>query len=110
MLSVYDASNSVEAYMILNLLESEGIKGRVDGEFLTGGVGELQAIGIVQVAVADQDYDAAKRIVTQWEAEQPSEEAEEELTPKPSYTLFAFCFGTVFGACLMLLILSNPLG
>lgn len=92
--------------MILNLLECEGIKGRVDGEFLTGGVGELQAIGIVQVAVADQDYDSAKRIVAKWEEEHPLDEEGDAAPKQPISALLAFCFGAVFGAFLMFLILS----
>lgn len=72
MKTLYQASNALEAHMILNLLEIEGISGRVDGEFLQGGIGELPAAGLVRVMVAEDDYHAAKEIVNRWEASQPS--------------------------------------
>lgn len=31
---VYQASNAVEAHMILHLLEQQGLAGRIDGEYL----------------------------------------------------------------------------
>ena len=71
MKTLYQASNALEAHMILNLLEIEGISGRIDGEFLQGGVGELPAAGLVRVMVAEEDYQAAKEIVNRWEAAQP---------------------------------------
>jgi len=45
--------------MILDLLNQEGIEGRVEGEYLQGGVGELQAINIVRVVVGESDYSEA---------------------------------------------------
>ena len=48
---LYEAANTVEAHMILNLLEQSSLSARIDGEYLQGGVGELQAIGIVRVMV-----------------------------------------------------------
>lgn len=74
---LYNASNSIEGHMILNLLEQEGLRARIDGEYLQGGVGELQAIGLVRVLVEDEDYEAAKQIVDRWDAYQP------ETTPAP---------------------------
>ncbi len=71
MTPLYQASNAVEAYMILHLLEQKGLSGRVDGEYLQGGIGELPAAGLVRVMVADQDYAAAKAIVDEWDAAQP---------------------------------------
>mgnify|MGYP001059556820 CR=1 FL=1 len=71
MILVYEANNSVEAHMILNLLEQAGIKGRIDGEYLQGGVGELQAFGIVRVLVEEADETEARRIIKEWEAKQP---------------------------------------
>lgn len=41
---VFTASTGVEAHMVLNLLEQEGIEGRIEGEYLQGGVGDLQAM------------------------------------------------------------------
>lgn len=65
---VYEASNTLDAYMIFNLLLQEGIQGRVDGEYLAGGIGELQAINLVRVMVDKDDYDQAIKIIREWEA------------------------------------------
>lgn len=71
---VYEASNAVEAHMILHLLEQQGLAGRIDGEYLQGGVGELPATGFVKVMVSESDHAAAKEIVDQWDAIQPEQE------------------------------------
>lgn len=60
--------------MILHLLEQQGLAGRIDGEYLQGGVGELPAIGLVKVLVSETDHAAAKEIVDRWDAEQPPQE------------------------------------
>ena len=65
MKSVYETSNSLEAHMILNLLSQEGIVGRIDGEYLLGGMGELQAMGFIRVLVPDNFYDKALKIIAQ---------------------------------------------
>lgn len=60
--------------MILHLLEQQGLKGRIDGEYLQGGVGELPATGLVKVMVAENDHAAAREIVDRWNAVQPEQE------------------------------------
>lgn len=72
MKKLYDASNTLEAHMILNLLEQQGLSGRVDGDYLQGGIGELPASGLVKVMVEEKDFDAARKLIEQWEAAQPS--------------------------------------
>jgi hypothetical protein len=64
---VYEASIALDAYMVFNLLLQEGIHGRVDGEHLAGGVGELQAMNLVRVMVDAEDYDRAMKIIQEWE-------------------------------------------
>ena len=65
---VYNASNSIEAYLIKNLLEQQEIVAYVFGDYLQGGVGEIPAIGLVTVNVSDSDYTRAKEIVDEWDA------------------------------------------
>ena len=65
---VYHASNSIEAYLIKNLLEQQEIPAYVFGDYLQGGVGEIPAIGLVTVNVSDSDYTRAKEIVDEWDA------------------------------------------
>ena len=68
MMVVYHASNSIEAYLIKNLLEQQEIPAYVFGDYLQGGVGEIPAIGLVTVNVSDSDYTRAKEIVDEWDA------------------------------------------
>ena len=65
---VYHASNSIEAYLIKNLLEQQEILAYVFGDYIQGGVGEIPAIGLVTVNVSDSDYTRAKEIVDEWDA------------------------------------------
>ena len=65
---VYHASNSIEAYLIKNLLEQQEIPAYVFGDYLQGGIGEIPAIGLVTVNVSDSDYTKAKEIVDEWDA------------------------------------------
>ncbi len=68
MIVVYNAANSIEAYLIKNLLEQQEIPAYVFGDYLQGGVGEIPAIGLVTVNVSDSDYTNAKEIVNAWDA------------------------------------------
>lgn len=73
MKKVYEAQNSLEAHMILNMLEQAGLNARIDGEYLQGGIGELPAIGVVRVMVDERDYADARAIVEEWDAAQQAE-------------------------------------
>lgn len=106
MKSIYEASTALDAHMILNLLEQEGIKGRVDGEYLPGAVGEIQAINLVRVMVDESDYEKASQIIRDWEAIEV--EKEEEKTKKPATGVSAFLFGLVLGGSLILWAYNTP--
>ncbi len=54
--------------MIKNMLANEGLESQIEGEYLQGGVGELQAIGIVRLMVDDADYLQAMEIIQKWES------------------------------------------
>lgn len=71
--------------MVLNLFENAGLSGRIDGEYLQGGMGELPVMGLVRVMVDDADYDEARTIVKQWESDQTSPEP--SITEKKSSSL-----------------------
>lgn len=66
MIVVYNASNSIEAHLIKNLLEQQEVPAYVFGDYLQGGVGEIQAIGLVTVNVSDSDHTKAKEIIDAW--------------------------------------------
>ena len=67
-MTVYHASNSIEAYLIKNLLEQQEIAAYVFGDYIQGGVGEIPSICLVTVNVSDTDYIRAKEIVDEWDA------------------------------------------
>jgi hypothetical protein len=75
MKKVFDAANNVEAHMVLHMLENQGIEGRIEGEHLSGGVGELPVTGLVRVLVNDADVPRARSIIDEWEKKQPGEPA-----------------------------------
>jgi hypothetical protein len=85
MITVYNASNSIEAYLIKNLLEQQEIPAYVFGDYLQGGVGEIPAIGLVTVNVADADYAKAKAIVDAWDSSTPIENIDENFGLSPVY-------------------------
>lgn len=104
---VYEASNTLEAQMMLNLIEQAGVTGQIVGGDLQGAMGELQAIGLVKVMVDEHYADHAKQIIAEWEAERPTE--------TPSYNKFdrlnfGFIFwlvgGIIFGLYLINLLVS----
>jgi hypothetical protein len=105
MKSVYEASSGLDAHMVLNLLEQHGIAGRIEGEYLQGGIGELSAMGFVHVLVDEENYAAAMQIISEWEAIQPPDEK-----PKPetstSIALRIFISGVFVGAVIMYWILK----
>jgi hypothetical protein len=100
MKSVYEASTGLDAHMILNLLEMRGISGRIEGEYLQGGIGELQAMGMVRVMVEEKDYEEARQIISEWESIQTPEEEIRPDTP-PAGNLGSFAYGLIVGAVLM---------
>ena len=69
---LYEAANTVEAHMIINLLEQSNLTSRIDGEFLQGGAGELQAFGTVRVMIKESNYDEAAEVIKLWESMAPN--------------------------------------
>lgn len=86
--------------MILDLLGQQRIVGRIEGEYLQGGVGGLQAMGLVRVLVHESDYQEAKRIIREWESLQPVPDS----TVPESHTtggIQIFIIGAIVGAWIM---------
>ncbi|HIA07922.1 MAG TPA: DUF2007 domain-containing protein [Chromatiaceae bacterium] len=100
MKSVFEASTALDAHMILNLLTQEDIHGQIEGEYLPGGVGDLQAINVVRVVVTAGDYAAAKTIIDDWEAIQPEPTLAEKPALRPSTGAEKFFIGFVVGVAI----------
>jgi hypothetical protein len=95
----YEAAHSVEGYMVANMLEQHGISARVDGEYLSSGVGELPATGLVRVMVDAADEANAREIIREWEA--MSSLTSDLASSKRSFAPAWFALGVVAGAALM---------
>lgn len=94
--------------MLSDLLEQDGIKSNIEGEYLQGGIGELQAHGFVRIAVDDADYDAARALVKAWESSQPAIEAPATVKPKGSKGGLGFIVGLLVGVSATYWVYSSP--
>ncbi len=109
MRELYQAANTLEAHMIVGMLRQEGIDAEIEGEFLQGGAGELQAMGVVRIKVAEGDYPAAKALMDDWDARQV--ESQQSGSEKPARGLASFTSalgGFAVGALLMLWYYQTP--
>ena len=67
MRQAYAPANSAEAHMLAHMLDQNGVAAQIHGEALLGGVGELPAAGLLQLMVADEDYERARALIAAWE-------------------------------------------
>lgn len=104
---VYEASDTIEAHMILNLLEQVGISGRIDGKYLQGGIGELQAGGFARVMVDDSHYDAANEIIKEWDASQP--DRSESAPVKKNNSFSSGVIGFILGIIIVAIFYNSPI-
>ena len=90
MKTLYEASNALEAHMLRDFLQQEGITTFVQGEHLQSGVGILPAGSFVRLVVEETDYAEARNAVDRWESASPSEPNEptrsEPAKTNPSFT------------------------
>lgn len=63
MRTVYDAANLIDAHLVRQALEAEGIPAFVRGEALIGGMGDLGVFGLVAVLVPDAAWIEARALV-----------------------------------------------
>lgn len=59
---IYRAENLIDANLVKLALADAGIRAFVSGEQLTGGVGQLPAMDLVTVMVADPDVERSLQI------------------------------------------------
>jgi len=76
--------------MVSNMLEQHDIATRIDGEFLTGGIGELPAAGLVRVMSEEKDFERAREIIREWETKSPPDKPTlvRRRIPAPAWFLF----------------------
>ncbi len=65
---VYQAENIIDANLVKNALEQDGISAFVGGQYLTGAMGELPPLALVNVMVAEIDWPRARAIAERIDA------------------------------------------
>ena len=107
MKSVYEATTSIDAHVIRNYLESEGISARVDGEYLQGAAGGIQASGLVRVVVDDRDYDAARVLMRRWdEDDTPNALEDYQQARRPGSRMPGLVVAAIVGALICAIVLA----
>ena len=79
---VYDAQDLFDAHLVRGALEAQGIRAWVNGEFLTGAIGQLPVSGLLSVMVSDMDWDAAQPVVEDLRAARAEAEADAGAAPE----------------------------
>ncbi len=59
---IYRAASIIDANLVKAALDHEGIPAFVNGEYLTGGMGQLPMSDLINVMVADLDVERAQPI------------------------------------------------
>lgn len=106
--TLYEASNSLEAHMLKDLLAQEGLSAHVQGEHLQGGMGELPAAGLVRLMIDEAEHAAGRALIARWEAQQPAPSAEPAV-PNPRSRVTAFIWGAVLAGAVCWGVVSTPL-
>ena len=63
MRTVYEAANLIDAHLVRQALEAEGIPAFIRGEALIGGMGDLGVFGLVAVMVPEAAWPEARSLV-----------------------------------------------
>jgi len=71
MLRIYDPESLLEAEMLLGMLDSEGIVAHLVGRDLMGGIGDLPAIGLLGLTVANDEAEYARQLIAAYNAAMP---------------------------------------
>ncbi|MDR2013099.1 MAG: DUF2007 domain-containing protein [Rhodanobacter sp.] len=85
---VYRAENIIDAHLVKNALALEDIVAFVSGEYLTGAIGELPALDLVTVMVAEHDVERAATIASSVDAalrEERGRHADPTGAPLPAF-------------------------
>jgi Putative prokaryotic signal transducing protein len=100
MKTLYEASNAIEAHMLVDLLKQEGLTAYIRGEYLQGAVGEMPAAGLVRLEIDESDFPKARAIIDRWDASQP-EESTVSVAQKKSNGIYWLFVGLIigFGGC-----------
>ncbi|MDA3870327.1 MAG: DUF2007 domain-containing protein [Gammaproteobacteria bacterium] len=98
---IYKSGDITEAHIIAGLLNANDIEAHVSGFYLQGGIGELAANDFVSVNVADEDVEAARLIVTEYEGKNRPQ-AKETSENNHAYVLPLI----VIGICVLIILIA----
>ena len=106
MIEIYKASNTIEAHMILHLLEQAEIKGIIKNEHLQG-LERLDSGGFVGIYVNEDNVNNARKIVADMESRKPKKEAPK--TARAENNPFKYLFiGFLVGSMVVALYFYTP--
>ena len=71
----------MEAELLSGMLASEGVSASIQGSDLVGGMGELPALGLLGLAVADDQALYARELIDAYNAASPVADDEPESFP-----------------------------
>ena len=83
MRTVYEAANVIDAHLVRQALEAEGIPAYVRGEALAGGIGELGVFGLVAVMVPEPAWPQARALVDELALGEPVSALHPDPDPDP---------------------------
>lgn len=64
---VYNAADMLEAHVLVGLLQQHKISAFIEGEYLTGGIGDLAANNYVRVMVNNDDFSKGREVVQEYD-------------------------------------------
>ena len=73
---IHEPADLMEAQMLISMLTSEGIAVHLQGEDLVGGMGELPALGLLGLMVADEHEQLARELIASYQQATPIIEGE----------------------------------
>ncbi|MEB0205292.1 putative signal transducing protein [Pseudomonas sp. CCC3.1] len=68
---IYEPENLMEAELLLGMLASEGIEACLQGRDLIGGTGELPALGLLGLAVGNEQAQRARELIDAYNGASP---------------------------------------
>lgn len=68
---IYEPASLLEAQMLLGMLENEGVGAHLAGRDLVGGMGDLPAMGLLGLLVADEQADYARQLIGEYNSALP---------------------------------------
>ena len=68
---IHQPTDLMEAQMLISMLRGEGIEVYLQGENLVGGMGELPALGLLGLMVADEHAQLARELIASYQQATP---------------------------------------